>query len=82
MQVVRTQLMAQGNRLPTLAESMSLYFLHIVEQLFPHTAYFPTLQMEEAGYAQTQIANYKATWQYVPEVRSLHNTHGDSINIC
>jgi len=34
MHVVRTKLMAQGNRLPKLAESMSLYFLNIVEQLF------------------------------------------------
>lgn len=50
MHVVRTKLMAQDNRLPTLAESMS--FLHVVEQLFPHTAYFPTLQMEEAGYSK------------------------------
>jgi hypothetical protein len=35
MQVVRTKLTAQGNYLSTIAESLSLYFLHTLQQLFP-----------------------------------------------
>jgi hypothetical protein len=84
MQVVRTKIMTQGkySYLPTLAESLSLYFLHILEQLFStHPAYFPTLQTEEAGYTKTLTANYKATWRYVPDVCNLRKTHGESINI-
>jgi hypothetical protein len=37
--------------------------------------------MEEAVYYKTLMAIYKTTWQHVPYVRSLLNTHGENIKI-